>query len=367
MIINRYIQRSIYLGTLGALLVLVSLSLFFLLVRELDDMGRGGYGALQVIQYLALNIPGNLVEFMPLAVLLGTILSLGTLASNSEVIAMQASGMSLKRMLTAVLQASLVLALIGFLLADWVVPDSETGARKIKNLSREQTTALESSQGLWIKDESRVVHIQAMLPNGYAREVEIFELDQDGKLLSTLRAERAVPLEQGWELQQVSRSKISAQGATTQTFERLIYDGNLSRELLQVLTIEPRQMSSTALYAYLGFLDENRVDAHAERLVFWKKIFAPMSVVIMCLLAFPFVLGSQRQSSSGQRLLIGILLGLAFVVVERLLTQLGIQFQINALLVAAFPNLLFLSVAIYLLIRKQSHAVGIGLFGVGSQ
>ena len=126
-------------------------------------------------------------------------------------------------------------------------------------------------------------------------------------------------------------------------------------------------MSSTALYAYLNFLDENRLDAHAERLVFWKKIFAPLSVVVMCLLAFPFILGSQRQSSSGQRLLIGILLGLAFVVVERLLTQIGIQFRINALLVAAFPSLLFLSAAIYLLIRKQSHGVGIGLFAVGSQ
>jgi lipopolysaccharide export system permease protein len=86
----------------------------------------------------------------------------------------------------------------------------------------------------------------------------------------------------------------------------------------------------------------------------------------MCLLAFPFVLGSQRQSSNGQRILIGILLGLAFVVVERLLTQLGIQFKIDALLLAVVPNLLFLSVAIYLLIRKQSHGVGIGLFAAGS-
>lgn len=366
MIINRYIQRSMFLGTLGALLVLVSLSLFFLLVRELNDMGRGGYGPLQVLQYMVLRIPGNIVEFMPLAALLGTILSLGTLASNSEVIAMQASGMSLKRMLAAVLQASLVLALIGFLAAEWVVPDIESVARKIENLKREQATALKSNRGLWIKDESRVVHIQAMLPNGFARGIEIFELDQDGKLLSTLRAERAVPREQGWELQQVSRSTISTQSATTQTFERLVYEGNLSPELLQVLTIEPRQMSSTALYAYLGFLDENRLDAHAERLVFWKKILAPLSVVIMCLLAFPFVLGSQRQSSSGQRILIGILLGLAFVVVERLLTQLGIQFKINALMLAVVPNLLFLSVAIYLLVRKQSHGVGIGLFAAGS-
>lgn len=362
MIINRYIQRSIYLGTLGALLILVSLSLFFLFVRELDDLGTGSYGLPQVFKYIALSIPGKMVEFMPLAVLLGTMLSLGSLASNSEIIAMQASGISLKRMLAAVLQAALILGLSSFLVADWVVPDSESGARKMKNLSQEETTTLESGEGLWIKDESRVVHIRAMLPNGFARDIEIFELDQNGRLLSTLRAERALPIEDGWELQQVSQSYISAQPATTRTFEKLVYEGRLSRELLQVLMIEPRQMSSLDLFAYLDFLDENRLDSRVERLIFWKKIFTPMTIIIMCLLAFPFVLGSQRQSSSGQRLLIGILLGLAFVVTDRLLTQLGTQFEINALAVAMLPNLMFLSVALYLLLRKQSHGIGIGLF-----
>ena len=102
MIVNRYIQRSIFLGTLAALLVLVSLSLFFLFVRELDDLGRGNYGLAQVLQYLALSTPAKLVEFMPLAVLLGSMLSLGALAGNSEIIAMQASGISLPRLLGAV-------------------------------------------------------------------------------------------------------------------------------------------------------------------------------------------------------------------------------------------------------------------------
>jgi lipopolysaccharide export system permease protein len=82
----------------------------------------------------------------------------------------------------------------------------------------------------------------------------------------------------------------------------------------------------------------------------------------MCLLAFPFVLGSQRQGSSGQRLLIGILLGLAFVVVERLVIQLGTQFDSNALLIALLPNLTFLGIAIYVLVKKQSIGPGRELF-----
>ena len=363
MIINRYIQRSIHLGTLGALSILVSLSLFFLFVRELDDLGQGGYGVLQVLEYVLLSAPGKIVEFMPLAVLLGSILSLGALAANSEIIAMQASGISLQRMLAAVLQAALVLAVLSFLLGDWVVPDSEANARRLKNLAQQKTTALKSGEGLWIKDESRVVHVEALLPNGFARNVEIYQLDKRGNLVSSLRAEYAVPVDGAWELQQVMKTLITAQGSSSQSFERLIYQGNLSHELLQVLLIEPRRMSSMNLWSYLSFLDENRLDARIERLIFWQKIFAPFTILIMCLLAFPFVLGSQRQANTGQRLLTGILLGLVFVVLDRLLTQLGTQFNINALIVALLPSLIFLSLAIYLLIKKQSHRVGIGLFG----
>jgi len=362
MIINRYIQRNIHLGTFGALLILVSLGLFFLFVSQLDQLGKGNYGLLQVLQFVALSIPGKIVEFMPLAVLLGSILSLGALAGNSEVIAMQASGVSLRRMLTAVLQAALVLAVLSFLLADWVVPDSETTARKLRSEAQGKTTALSSREGLWIKDESRVVHIETMLPNGFARDIEIYQLDKSGNLKSTLRAEAAMPFDGGWELHQVVQTIVSPQKSQSHKFERLVYEGSLSHELLQVLMIEPRQMSTKDLYSYLIFLDENKLDARNERLIFWQKLFAPLSIVIMCLLAFPFVLGDQRQANSGQRLLIGILMGLAFAVINRLFTQLGTQFEINALAVALSPNLLFLSLAIYLLTQKQSHSLRVSLF-----
>ncbi|MDH3218583.1 MAG: LPS export ABC transporter permease LptG [Gammaproteobacteria bacterium] len=362
MIINRYIQRNIHFGTLGALAMLVSIGLFFLFVGELDDIGQGNYGVLQALGYVALSAPARIVEFMPLAVLLGSILSLGALAGNSEIIAMQASGISLRRMLAAVLQAALVLAALSFLIADWLVPDSEAGARALKNQAQQQSTALQFSEGLWIKDESRVVHIEAVLPNGYARKIEIYQLDDNGNLVSSLRAEHAVPLGDAWELQQVEQTIISARSSSSRSFDRMIYEGNLSHKLLQVLIIEPRIMSSMNLYSYLKFLDENGLDGHVERLIFWQKMLAPATIVIMCLLGFPFVLGSQRQSNTGQRLLTGILLGLVFVVLDRLLTQLGTQLSINAFTVALLPNLIFLALAIHLLLRKQSHGAGIGMF-----
>ena len=293
MIVNRYIQRNIYLGTAGALLLLVSLALFFTFVRELAHLGDGRYDIWQILKYLALGVPGRTVEFLPLAALLGSMLSLGALANNSELIAMQASGITLPRMLGAVLQAALVMALLSFLMADWVVPDSESSARKVRNLKSQESTTLDTAQGLWLKDESKIVRVRELLPNGHARDIEIYQLDEQGKLQALIRAERAQPLDSGWELHGVNKTLMTKEGASSEKIERLIYPGSLSHELLQVLLADPRQMSIRNLYSYLQFLDENRLDANVERLVFWQKLFAPLTIIIMCLLSFPFVTGSQ--------------------------------------------------------------------------
>jgi len=362
MIVNRYIQRNIYLGTSSALLLLISLALFFTFVGELENLGEGSYGIGRVLEYLALRVPEMVVAFLPLAVLLGSMLSLGSLASNSELIAMQASGITVQRLLGAVLQAAFLVALIGFLLSEWVVPDTEVNALKIKNLSRQNSSALDTRQGLWLKDEWKIVHVAELLPNGYARDIQIYHLDGQGGLKTIIKAESAQPLGGGWELHQVKQTSMDEGLASSQQFEYLSYPGNLSHELLQVLLVEPRQMSSRDLFSYIRFLDENRLDAEVERLIFWQKMFAPLTIVIMCLLAIPFVLGSQRQSNTGQRLLLGIFLGLSFAIVDQVLTQLGVRIGAESIAIALAPNLLFFALAVYLLAGRSGRAAGLQLF-----
>jgi lipopolysaccharide export system permease protein len=358
MIINRYLLRTIHLGTFAVLLALGGLALFFVFIGELKDLGEGAYNLPQVAEYVILSLPGKVVEMMPIAVLLGSILSLGSLASNSEIVAMQASGVSLAKLIVSVLQAAVIMALLSFLLSEWVVPASEASARTVKYQAQGNAKALMVREGLWIKDESKVLHIDKLLPDGIARDIDIFQLNPEGKLASITRVGRAIPIDDGWELRQVEKSIFGDNKVETSSYDRLLYNGRLSPQLLEVLMIEPQQMSSIDLYAYLNFLEENKLSAKSEQLLFWQKLFSPLAVVVMCLLAFPFVLGVQRQSNTGQRLLIGILLGLSFVVVNQLVTQLAAQLGVNVILVALLPILIFLAIAIYLLARRLSHGLG---------
>ncbi len=357
MIINRYIMRNIHQGSLLVLLVLVSLGLFFIFIGQLEHIGRGDYSFLHVVEYVALRVPGKVVEFMPLAVLLGTILSLGSLAGNSEIIAMQAAGVSVSQLLRAVLQAAVILAVLSFILADWVVPISETSAREIRSSAINATPTLIGKKGLWVKDDNQVLYIKELLPNGVARLVEIYELDEKGGLASTITAQSAIPSAEQWLLKQVKQTIFDDQAVRTISYDELIYTGNISYQLLAALMIEPRQMSSSDLHAYLSFLDENNLDTANIELTFWQKIISPFTVLIMCVLGLPFVLGSQRQANTGQRLMLGILLGLTYVVADKLLIQLGSRININPFLNAFSPSLLFLVLAVYLLIKKQSHGL----------
>ena len=354
-IVNRYLQRNIFLGSMLALLVLIGLTLFVQLINELDDIGRGNYHFVQALKYVTLSTPSRIVEFLPLAVLLGCMLSLGSLASNSEIIAMQASGVSMSRLVLSVVQAAVVIALISLALSELIAPDSSTHAKALKNSAKKQNAPLHSREGVWIKDGSRVMHIEQLLPSGFALGVRVYQLGEEGELKSTLQAERADPTPYGWQLREVKILHLDPKQSRFESHEQVPYEGEVSHELLDALMIKPSRMSRRNLYAYLQFLDENRLDARQENLIFWQKLFAPFTIVVMSLLALPFVLGAQRKTGTGYRLMMGILLGLSFAVIERLLLQLGNQTEFNTVLIALTPNLIFLLLAFYLLRKSLFH------------
>lgn len=353
MIINRYIARHLYQGTLLTLCVLVSLSLLFVFMNELEDIGKGYYNIPLAIKYMGLLIPGKIVELLPLAVLLGTMLSLGSLAGQSEIIVMQAAGVSVLQLLRAVIQAVLVLALLSFILAEWVVPDAEIKARNTRLSAINSTTAVLSKKGLWLNDGKNILHIRLLMPKGMARDLKVYTFGDQDNLISILSAESAIPKGTKWRLQNVRQTQFEDKKTSTQVFDQLTYQGNISDHLLTALLTDSQQMSSIELHTYIEFLAQNNLEADAEKLSFWKKILAPFTMIIMGIMTLPFSLGSSRQGNAGQRLTMGMLLGLSYIAVDHVLTQLGIYLGFIPVLNALLPKILFLILAFYLLNKRR--------------
>jgi len=342
MIIARYLSSAIFKGSLMVLLTVVSLSLFFTTIQQLDNLGRGHFGTVEFARYILLLAPGMMVYFLPLSVLLGCILSLGSLASSSELIALQAAGLSLRKFIKIIAQAAFIMAILAFSLDNFVVPYSESNAREIKSSGLASRVSMQSRRGLWIKDGRNIIFIKQLFPDGNAKNIEIYHLDDQDRLGMKTQAQKAISKSQGWQLLQVTKTYIGKQQIRQETLDQEIYRGSLSDQLLESLVVDVRQMSVLDLYGYIEFLKQNKLNHEPESLSFWRKIYYPLTIMVMAIMAIPFVTGSQRNSHTGQRMITGIVLGLSYSILDNLLIRLGEQLGLAAFINAFLPTLVFM-------------------------
>ena len=117
-LLERYIGASVLKATLLALVVLLSLLVFLGVVDELDEVGRGDYRTWDALLVAFLSTPRYAFEVFPVAALLGSLLGLGALANQGELVAMRAAGMSLRQIVAAVLKAGLAMMLVVFVIGE---------------------------------------------------------------------------------------------------------------------------------------------------------------------------------------------------------------------------------------------------------
>ena len=339
--VDRYLARAVLLGTALVLLVLVALDRLFSFVRQLDDIGREDYNISQLLMNLLLNTPGSVYDMVATASLLGALLGLGALANNSELIVMRSSGMSLLRLVRPLLIVGVLLAATVFALGEWVVPKSQEYASRLQLNAVSKKVSVGGVTGLWLREGNRFINVQRILPGFNLRAVTVFTY-ADGELKEKLTAESANYNEEtGWVLQHVESSRFLAQQIVTDYSESLDGVELLNPEMLRGLSLQPEMLSTSELYENVRYLKRNQLQSSSYELAFWSKFSVPISSIVMFLIALPFVLGSQRTASGGQRIFIGSLIGIAYLLVSKVASQLGVVVGMHGAVGAFFPIVLF--------------------------
>ncbi len=361
-ILDRYIGRSILTTSLLVLLTLVALAGIFGFISELDDVGKGNYTVANALQYIFLTLPSKAYLLFAPAVLLGSLLGLGAMASNSELTVMRAAGISNGRIIRAVLMTGVALMLLIALLGETIMPKAEQIAEEIRLTALEQRLSVKGRNGLWIKSGDRYVNISTVMPDFTLLDVHIHEFD-GVELISSIRAARAIKATEfdakDWLLQEVETTRFDAESVEiTQSDEQLWSDVTdvantgevlpnlISVDVLKSLKGSSESLSARNLYDQMQYLKENQLDSRSVELAFWTKIASPLATIVMLMLSLPFVFASQRSGGAGQKIFIGIMLGIVYVLVNKLLTQLALANGMSPLVSASLPLVCFLVIAI---------------------
>lgn len=317
-LLDRYIARTLLMACLMVLFTLIGLDLLFAFIAEMDDVA-GDYTLAAAGHYILLTVPRRLYEYMPMSVLVGCLAGLGLLANSSELTVMQAAGVSKVRILGAVLQAVLVLILFATLLGEFVAPRTEQAADAERTIARGGERALVRG-GVWLRDGDWFMHVNAVRPDGSLHGITFYILDAKRDLTEAGFARRADYQQQGdWLLRDVRLTHFESERIRTEQIDERRWASELDPGLLQVLAADPDDMSMRALHRYGNYLQAQEIDATPYRLAFWKKVLQPLAIIGLVLVAMSFIFGPLRSVTMGQRIMVGIVTGLTFKIVQDLL------------------------------------------------
>ena len=352
MVLDRYIGRTVLSGCVIASVIMLSIFAFVDFVAQLDDVGTGDYGALQAAIFVLLRLPQRLYELAPSILLLGGILSLGAMAANSELIVMRASGITTQRITRSVLQTGLLIAILVALLGEYVVPAATRAAKSYRAEAIEKKLSVGGMSDIWARDGNRYVNVKQILPDHQLRQISVYELNENRQLNSIIYAEKARYRDDEWVLDNIKRSEISASGVNTLFEKQLVMKRLILLELFSVLELESQDMSAAELLTYSLYLQENNLDTGEYLLSFWIKVFTPFTCLAMLLIAMPIVFAtSPRSGGAGQRIMLAVLIGIIYFVVNRSINHLGLALNIAPLLSASLPLLLVIVISFYFMRR----------------
>lgn len=351
-ILERYIALTVLRTSLLSLSVLAGLSGLIRFVEQLRSVGKGTYSVADAGLFVLYSIPRDIEVFFPMAALLGGLIGMGMLASNSELVVMIAAGRSRLNIIHAVMKAAVIMMLVVMALGEFVAPELESKGRELRARAISGGSLISAQQGIWARDGNHFVNIGEVENTGRLRDITIYRFDTERNLDSVVQGRSAIYASDQWRLTQVTLTEHGPEQINKTNLATWVWDSSLTPDKLGVVTVKPESLSIRGLTDYLDYLESNRQAAERYELALWRKVLAPVTVAVMLLVALSFIFGPLRSTTMGARVLLGVVTGFGFHVSNEIFGPLAQVYQLPPMLGAMLPSLLFAGAALWVL---QKH------------
>lgn len=351
-LIDLYIARTLFSSVALTLSVLIGLSALIKFVEQLRRVGQGDYDMTVAGMYVLLSLPREIELFLPMATLLGALIGMGLLAQSSELVVMQAAGLSRSKITFSAMKSVIILIIAVMALGEWVTPLSEARAKQIRTQALSGGSLLASDSVTWAKDGNDFVSIGQVLDQNTLQDVNVYKFDNELKLTQVISAKQASFNDASWQLKSIKQVVFTDQRIQNNFMDTLDWNSSITPDKLGVVAIKPEALSIRGLNEYVDYLRNNDQDSARYELALWRKIFQPISVAVMLLMAMSFIFGPLRSVTMGARTSMGILAGFGFFISNEMFGQVALVFQLWPALGAILPSVMFAMLAGFLLKRR---------------
>ncbi|KII28202.1 MULTISPECIES: LPS export ABC transporter permease LptG [Pseudomonas] len=334
--LDRYIGSSVFMAILAVLGIILGLATLFAFIDEMSEVSDT-YTLVDVASYVLLTAPRRLYDMLPMAALIGCLIGLGSLASNSELTIMRAAGVSIGRIVWAVMKPMLILMVVGVLIGEYVAPATEVTAQANRSLAQGGGDAQSAKHGLWHRQGDEFIHVNSVQPNGLLYGVTRYRFDNERHMLSSSFAKRAQFDQDHWQLSDVTTTLFHEKSTEVVSAPVERWDVALSPQLLSTVVMSPDTLSISGLWGYIHYLADQGLSNGRYWLAFWVKVLQPLVTAALVLMAISFIFGPLRSVTLGQRVFTGVLVGFTFRIAQDLLGPSSLVFGFSPLFAVLVP------------------------------
>jgi lipopolysaccharide export system permease protein len=391
--LQRYFAVNILQAVAFVLAAFLALVAFLDLTGILPSVGKNEFGMQHAFLYVLLLVPGNVYQVMPVAALIGTIYTMAQFASSSEFTIMRASSMSTRHAAWMLFKIGAIFVVVTFIFGELITPRTAPIAERMRLTAKGGSISAEFRSGMWTKDSvhkngvrgtitgSRFFNVRRIAADGQLEDVRLYEFDNNMRMRSLVTAARGTyGGNNTWRLTDVTETmftnsrELPAPGSAvpegqtiqstygqetaaiaTRKLATYTLASEITPKILSVSRSDPERMSAAELAVYTRHLAENKQETKRFKVAFWKKVIAPFAILVLMALALPFAYLHTRSGGVSLKIIIGIMIGVSFLLIDSLFSHLGALTILPAFFTALAPSLLFLLIALGALWWVERH------------
>jgi lipopolysaccharide export system permease protein len=353
--LDSYIFNTVGMTMGLAVAGLLGLDIILTFLEQMKDVVND-YTIFHVFRFVLYSMPRMFYEVIPYSALIGCLAGLGLLASGSELVVIRAAGISTWSIAWSALKPALILAFVGILVGETLLPDFERKARVDRVQAKTDLVGITPRGGFWYREDNVYMHFDVVGQSGVLQGVSLYYFDEE-KMTRSLYADSGVYHDIGesknyWLLEKVTYTDLGGPKVDVQELISFQWITSLTPNLISAeIVVQPDKMSIRELDTKIDYMRNQGLNSSKFELGFWGKVFQPLATVGLVLLGISFIFGPLRESAMGTRVVMGIIIGFAFRFFQNLLSPASLVFGFSPIIATLAPIAICFAVGIYLFKR----------------
>jgi len=314
------------------------------------------------IQFFLWELPQYLLLVIPMAMLLGVLLSLGRLSGESEITAMKAGGISVLRIVAPLLVVGLIASLVVLVLQEELVPIANDQAAYVREAVIKKLSPFTSNLNFNIPlagGGSRLTRAASLDPATQTLlHVTIIEYDKENRFVQIIKSDKAKYVAPTWSFADATIYRFNPDGSlgAVSTDPRLRVDiGEPPSEMAKRATLSnPEEMSRAQIKQQLDSGQLSPLQENQFRETYEAKLARPFASFVFALIAVPFGMRPARGGGTSLGFGLAVAIVFAYYVIVTIFGSIGELGGPAAFIAAWTPNLLFTAIGLWLLRRASA-------------